>query len=159
MIDDRTTLFWNPFRNVWVDSIKNYLPLPASGSHPGYTSRVRYYAESPDLTTWTPADFTDSFWTGPDVNDPPYVTGGLYPQLYNLDAVAYESVIVGLFSWYYPGPAYPSDDPKRVAGAGAGGTGRWVQPRRISVGSSDARQRAQQCVHSGIEPVGNLEHG
>ena len=145
VIDDRTTLFWNPFRNVWVDSIKNYLPLPASGSRPGYTSRVRYYAESPDLTTWTPADFTDSFWTGPDVNDPPYVTGGLYPQLYNLDAVAYESVIVGLFSWYYPGPAYPSDDPSGLPGpalvelgAGFSRDGfQWVRPTRGS-GPSNA---------------------
>ena len=142
---DRTTLFWNPFRKVWVDSLKNYLTLPASGSRAAYTSRVRYYAESPDLMNWTPADFTDSFWTGPDVNDPPYVAGGVAPQLYNLDAVAYESLIVGLFNWYYPGPAYPSDDPAGLPGPALVELGvgfsrdgfQWVRPTRGS-GPSNA---------------------
>ena len=41
-----------------------------------------------------------------DVNDPPYVPGETtFPQLYNLDAVGYESLMVGLFSWFYPGGA------------------------------------------------------
>jgi hypothetical protein len=99
---DRTTLFWNPFRKVWVDSMRSRLTLPATPSRPSRTARARYYAESPDLAAWSPSDWTSSFWTGPDENDPPYAAGGAFPELYNLDAVAYESVLVGLFSWFYP---------------------------------------------------------
>jgi hypothetical protein len=70
---------------------------------------VRFYSESKDLTTWTPANPGNTYWTGPDANDPPYYLynpGGQPPELYNLDAVAYESVMVGLFSWFYPGTPY-----------------------------------------------------
>jgi len=105
-LSDRTTVFWNPFRKVWVDSIRGDAMLPATSSRAAYNSRVRYYAESSDLLNWRPADLATSFWTGPDENDPPYVAGGALPELYNLDAVAYESLMVGLFSWYHPGPSY-----------------------------------------------------
>ncbi|MBV9746010.1 MAG: hypothetical protein JO099_19795, partial [Acidobacteriia bacterium] len=114
---DRTTLFWNPFRNVWVDSMKNYTTLPAVSSRPAYLTRLRNYSESSDLMNWSPlepANFNTSFWTGPDSNDPPYVVDGTLPQLYNLDAVAYESVLVGLFSWYYPGNT--DDNPNNLPG-------------------------------------------
>src|SRR6202008_2016746 len=114
--------------------------VPASGSRPSYQTRLRFYAESPNLMTWTPSNFTDSYWTGPDVNDPPYVPNGTLPQLYNLDAVGYESVMVGLFSWYYPGPAYPSDDGDNTPGpdllelgVGFSRDGfSWVRPTRSS---------------------------
>lgn len=99
---DRTTLFWNPFRKVWVDSMRARVTLPATGNRPARVARTRYYAESHDLKAWSPADWMSSFWTGPDEQDPPYAPGGAFPELYNLDAVAYESVLVGLFSWFYP---------------------------------------------------------
>ena len=140
--EDRTTLFWNPFRNVWADSMKDYVTLPASGNRAAYTSRARYYLESPDLMNWTPNNANEfaSFWTGPDVNDPPYPGAQTLPQLYNLDAVGYESVIVGLFSWYYPGPAYPSDDPNNLPGPALVELGvgfsrdgfQWVRPTRAA---------------------------
>jgi hypothetical protein len=129
-IVDRTTLFWNPFRGVWVDSLRNQLTVPASMYRPIYPSdRVRYYAESPSVipgsTNWNPSDFTDSFWTMADEQDPPYSPGGAYPQLYNLDAVAYESVLVGLFSWFYPDQALVE------LGAGFSRDGfNWVRPTR-----------------------------
>ncbi len=106
LVYDRSTLFWNPFRRIWVDSMKNYTTAPSTLTRAAYLSRLHNYSESADLITWTPAEpsnFSTSFWTGPDVNDPPYYAGGTLPQLYNLDAVAYESVIVGLFSWFYGG--------------------------------------------------------
>src|ERR1700676_5022323 len=52
----RTTVFWNPFRKVWVDSARLSATLPAIGSAPNHYSRVRYYSESPDLINWTPAN-------------------------------------------------------------------------------------------------------
>ncbi|MGH7867358.1 MAG: hypothetical protein ACREP9_06905, partial [Candidatus Dormibacteraceae bacterium] len=135
---DRTTVFWNPFRNVWVDSVRGVATLPAIPGSTDHYSRVRYYAESPDLVTWTPDPLTISaFWAGPDQDDPPYVPGGERPQLYNLDAVAYESLMVGLFSWFHPGPAYdPSFGPGPdlvELGVGFSRDGfYWVRPTRGS---------------------------
>lgn len=138
-LQDRTTLFWNPFRSVWVDSMRQQLTVPGLGNNPSYpAARVRYYAESPNLSTWTPADFTDTYWTGLDVMDQPYVPGGALPQLYNLDAVAYESVMVGLFSWFNPGPASGGDDPNGALGPDLVEIGvgfsrdgfNWVRPNR-----------------------------
>lgn len=110
--------------------------MPASANRPSYPSdRMRFYAESPDLMNWTPSNFTNSFWTSADENDPPYVPGGAYPQLYNLDAVAYESVLVGMFSWFNPGPASGSGfaaGPDLVElGVGFSRDGfNWVRPTR-----------------------------
>jgi hypothetical protein len=102
-LSDRTTLFYNPFRKVWVDSMRLRVTLPATQARASYFARARFYAESPDLVTWTPANFTSSFWTGPDDQDPAYnIAVGALPELYNLDAVPYESLMVGLFSWFYP---------------------------------------------------------
>ncbi len=138
-LSDRTTLFWNPFRNVWIDSLLNQVLVPGTQNRAPYPAdRVRYYAESPDLLSWKPADFIDSFWTGADENDPAYVPGGALPQLYNLDAVAYESTLVGLFSWFHPGPADPANDPGNAAGPALVELGvgfsrdgfNWVRPNR-----------------------------
>ncbi|MCU1241448.1 MAG: hypothetical protein JWO71_2174, partial [Candidatus Acidoferrum typicum] len=129
-LSDRTTLFYNPFRNVWVDSMRSIVTLPATSSRPAYAARSRFYAESPNLSSWTPSNFTDSFWAGPDEIDQPYVSGGAYPDLYNLDAVPYESLMVGLFSWFYPGPVNPN---LVELGVGFSRDGfYWVRPTRGS---------------------------
>jgi hypothetical protein len=137
---DRTTYFWNPFRDVWVDSLKTYSTLPSASTRPSYQTRARDYSESTNLSAWTPAQPQDAgnYWTGPDANDPPYLPGGSYPQLYNLDAVAYESVMVGLFSWFYPGPN--DTDPGNLPGPDLVELGvgfsrdgfQWVRPTRGS---------------------------
>ncbi len=135
-VSDRTTVFWNPFRKVWVDSARSSTTLPATSFAPSHYTRARYYSESPDLINWTPANPLNSFWTGPDVNDPPYAgPGGALPELYNLDAVAYESLMVGLFSWFNPGPSYDSSyaaGPDLVElGVGFSRDGfNWVRPTR-----------------------------
>ena len=139
LVYDRSTVFWNPFRNVWVGSMKNDNVLPTTPKRLQYFSRARNYSESSDLVTWTPAEpsnFTTSFWTGPDDNDPPYYPGGTFPQLYNLDAVGYESVMVGLFSWFYGG--FDDDNPAGLPGPDVVELGvgfsrdgfQWVRPTR-----------------------------
>ena len=106
---DRSTVFYNPFRRVWVKSARYNAVLPETPERRHRTSRSRCYSESPDLATWYPANPKECFWTGPDVNDPPYAgDGGAYPELYNLDVTPYESLLVGLFSWWNPGPTYDS---------------------------------------------------
>jgi hypothetical protein len=135
-LSDRTTVFWNPFRKVWVDSARYNATLPATATAASHYGRVRYYSESPDLLNWNPANPLNAFWAGPDEKDPAYAgPGGALPELYNLDAVAYESLMVGMFSWFHPGPAYSSSyaaGPDLVElGVGFSRDGfHWVRPTR-----------------------------
>ncbi|MEQ1861067.1 MAG: exo-alpha-sialidase [Chthoniobacteraceae bacterium] len=88
--DDYCSFFYNPFRGKWVFSIK-------MGTARG---RSRFYSESDDFLRG--ADWSKSvFWTSADRLDAPepaerYPGAGDAPQLYSLNAVAYESVIVGM---------------------------------------------------------------
>lgn len=102
-IADRSTIGFNPFRNKWVFSIKrNLFDRSLGGDQLG---RARAYWEGTDL--WTSADWPSRDapvnWTGADIWDPAVgcgaSTGGNgFTQLYTLDLVAYESVMVGLFT-------------------------------------------------------------
>jgi hypothetical protein len=59
------------------------------------------------LANWSPGNPITTFWTGPEDQDVPYAgPGGEPPHLYNLDAVGYESLMVGMFSWFHPGIGY-----------------------------------------------------
>ena len=96
-IGDRTTIFYNPFRRVWVYGIRSSGPR----------GRQRQYREHPDLVagaTWRDDDRYE--WAASDGLDPRNPNPefkGLAPQLYNLDAVAYESLMLGLFAvWQGP---------------------------------------------------------
>ena len=90
---DRSTCFYNPFRKVWVFSLR---ATQYAGSISG---RYRLYWETPDFAAardwgavppvaWVKADAGD--FARPGVAD--------RPELYNLDCVAYESLMLGLFS-------------------------------------------------------------
>lgn len=84
---DRSTMFYNPFRRKWVFSLRD-----------GWRARSRSYWESDDFlagSAWQAAD--PVFWAAADRDDPPDPEIGRAPQLYNLDAVAYESLMLGLF--------------------------------------------------------------
>ncbi len=90
MADDYCSFFYNPFRSKWVFSIK-------MGTVRG---RSRYYLESDDFLKG--ADWKKGvFWTCTDKLDAPepagrYPGAGEPPQLYSLNAVAYESLMVGM---------------------------------------------------------------
>jgi len=87
---DRSTMFWNPFRRVWVYSVRD--------SQLGGYGRFRRYWESPtfasipwrmeDLPCWIKADALDL--QRPDTK--------ARTELYALDCVAYESLVLGLFT-------------------------------------------------------------
>ncbi len=86
---DRSTIFYNPFRKVWVYSLRSSVPE---------RGRTRAYREHRDFLAgarWRPEDCV--FWAAADRLDPPDPTIGDKAQLYNLDAVAYESLMLGLF--------------------------------------------------------------
>ena len=92
-IGDRSTVFYNPFRKVWVYSIRSGF----SG-----VGRARSYREHPDAAKGLKLTGKDVyFWTNADRLDPHNPNEDLAkipPQLYNLDCVAYESLMIGLFS-------------------------------------------------------------
>ncbi len=86
MAADYCSFFYNPFRKIWVYSIKRNGP----------NGRTRYYAESPEFLT--PQAFDRSvFWVGADRLDEADPMIGDMPQLYSLSAVAYESIVLGAF--------------------------------------------------------------
>jgi len=90
---DRSTVFYNPFRKVWVFSLR---------AHSKEVGRCRCYCEEKNLAadnalkpsayrTWVSADRFDPRHPDPRL-------AHLDPQLYSLDCTPYESLLVGLFA-------------------------------------------------------------
>ncbi len=89
---DRSTMFYNPFRRKWIYSIRSWRDPFGSG-----IGRARYYHEHSDFLSgarWTRDDAV--FWMGADRFDSPDPVIGEKAQLYNLSAVAYESLMLGI---------------------------------------------------------------
>jgi hypothetical protein len=86
---DRTTFFYNPFRKVWVFSLR--------ADHTG-NNRHRRYFETADFgsTHWSVDQ--PVLWVGADKADPKRTEYNIPTELYNLDCVAYESILLGLFT-------------------------------------------------------------
>ncbi len=86
---DRSTMFYNPFRKKWVFSIR----------WSGPRGRSRLYYENSDFlkaASWLPNE--PVIWASSDELDLPHpLVPDFRPQLYNLDAVAYESIMLGFF--------------------------------------------------------------
>jgi len=91
-IGDRSTFFYNPFRRRWVFSLRGYAPD---------LGRCRRYWETDDFFAFK-ADASPRvrpvLWTAADRDDRQRDDLQAKPELYNLDCVAYESLIVGLFT-------------------------------------------------------------
>ena len=87
---DRTTFFYNPFLDKWIYSIR----AGAAG-----LGRIRRYWEADDFVNdarWSSNE--PALWVGADNADPQREDLQTPPQLYNLDCVAYESLLLGLFT-------------------------------------------------------------
>ncbi|MDH7571026.1 MAG: glycosyl hydrolase family 32 [Armatimonadota bacterium] len=96
-LGDRTTAFYNPFRRRWVYSIRVNLPE---------VGRARAYWEHPNVVAGAAWESGEPYlWTGADRLDARREDLGTPCQLYNLDAVAYESVLLGLFTIWRGQPA------------------------------------------------------
>ncbi len=84
---DRSTIYYDPFRNEWVFSLR-FLDngrIRRRHAHSDFRQAAQWQDGEPVF--WTAADNLDAI--GPAADQP--------PQLYNLDAVAYESLLLGLF--------------------------------------------------------------
>jgi hypothetical protein len=101
---DRSTIFYNPFRKVWVFNKRAQIPGDP---------RWRRYCEVSDIFADAPKAVEGSssaiLWIGADTNDPPRKGLDNQPELYNLDAVAYESLMLGMFTIW---PGQPTDREK-----------------------------------------------
>ncbi|MGD0094170.1 MAG: hypothetical protein ABSE73_30040 [Planctomycetota bacterium] len=87
---DRTTFFYNPFRQRWVFSIRS-----------GRLGRSRLYWEASDFFSFSEEAAAKGeivTWAAADSGDLARDDLQIKPQLYNLDCAGYESVLLGLFS-------------------------------------------------------------
>jgi len=95
--NDRSTVFYNPFRQVWVYSLKLVGPVTNVTNE----ERLRRYWEQKDVMAspmWSKPDQT-YLWCACDRLDPYPADSDIGPpKVYNLDAVAYESVLLGAFA-------------------------------------------------------------
>jgi hypothetical protein len=85
---DRTTFFRDPFRKKWVWSLRDIVDLRTSGGRE--YNRVRRFAETDDLVAHGDATAGNTPWLIADDSD----SSEGYAQLYNLDGLAYESLMV-----------------------------------------------------------------
>ena len=105
--DDRTTMFYNPFRRKWVYSLR-YSRGKDIIKEDDYlrTGRCRDYIEGDDFieaSKWEPGD--RRHWMSADKDDipDPYIISTavqdteMAPQLYNVDCIGYESIMLGMF--------------------------------------------------------------
>ncbi len=94
---DRTTAFLDPFRQVWVFSLKSAYPAV---DVPG-AFQIRRYWEAADLlhSPMWPEPSSPLLWANTDRLDVPHAASpGAKAFIYNLDAVAYESLMLGVFT-------------------------------------------------------------
>ncbi|MGN0231499.1 MAG: hypothetical protein ACI4A8_04720 [Muribaculaceae bacterium] len=92
---DRSTMFYNPFRKKFVFSLRSDKSIAAVPPH----GRARYYREVSNISAsadWTKNDPSVVFWSNADSLDLPDPQVGIPAELYNLDAVAYESIMLGM---------------------------------------------------------------
>jgi hypothetical protein len=103
-IYDRSTVFYNPFRDKWVFSLRVSYDL----------GRSRNYLEQDDPEigvslahrSWGTVDKNIVYWFGPwknELTNPNPEYSNVKPAIYNHDAIAYESLLLGFFSvWQGP---------------------------------------------------------
>lgn len=118
---DRNSFFRNPFRGVWVYSIKDRV---------NNLGRNRRYREHPDLlegANWSADELVP--WVGADRLDPQRNEIKTQPELYNLDAVAYESIVLGLFTIWRGQPSDRAKPNEVVLGYSRDGF-NWHRPER-----------------------------
>jgi hypothetical protein len=90
---DRSTFFHNPFRNVWVFSVRS------EENTQGIEGRYRSYWESSEFDAarrWSRR--SPMPWVKATSRDESFRDIAQRAELYNLDCVAYESVLLGLFT-------------------------------------------------------------
>ncbi len=109
---DRSSCFYDELNKQWVFSIRNTVPGVAWGEtvYPSKWIRSRGYHSGKTFLEagkwdWSDPEKSPVFWQKTDADDEIDRTqlGERPPQLYNVDAIAYESITLGMFQiWYGP---------------------------------------------------------
>lgn len=96
---DRTTMIHNPFRGVWVVSLRIGTEVGRSRGYVEGRDPAKLIRSVPGGNFRRDPDGPASLWVGADKLDPvhPVEKWRRGHQLYNLDAVAYESLMLGFF--------------------------------------------------------------
>jgi len=118
---DRTTFFYNPFRDVWVFSLRSAQEAGA---------RHRLYFETGDFgggAHWRKNE--PLLWIGADTADPRRRDYNIPTELYNLDCVAYESILLGLFT-VFRGERPEREKPNDVCVGYSRDGFHWARPDR-----------------------------
>lgn len=115
---DRTTCFHNPFRNRWCFSLRADDPQ---------LKRARQYVEAARFANarWSAGE--PVWWVAADALDHVQPGANVLPELYNLDAVAYESVMLGLFA-LYRGESSDREKPNELCVAFSRDGFHWSRP-------------------------------
>jgi hypothetical protein len=157
---DRSTVFWNPFRRVWVYSIRHVYKVGDTVDKRYGFARRRSYHEDPDVLAAARWDVNEPWrWTDVDRLDPLRDDLKIKPQLYNLDAVAYESLLVGFFTIWRGQPADRHKPNDVVLGYSRDGW-HWSRPDRrafcpISDRQGDWNANNVQSAGGGFLVVGD----
>ena len=121
-IQDRSTVIWNPFRNKWIGSLRIVKKFDKNLRSRGYyeddsieriVERSHWvqdeldYARDSCIGNYTMVDRDVVFWFSADDKDPrhpfPDIAKEYEPAIYNFDATAYESVMLGQYAvWRGP---------------------------------------------------------
>jgi hypothetical protein len=120
---DRTTFFYNPYRQRWVFSLRN---------DEGFGPRYRQYLEATDFVAgarWQKHQAVP--WVSADTEDHRRPEYDVPPELYNLDCVAYESLIVGLFT-IFRGERGDREKPNEVCVGFSRDGFHWHRPDRTA---------------------------
>jgi hypothetical protein len=151
----RSTMFRNPFREKWVFSLRWNIYTPG-------WQRARAYWESAGFergAAWIPDEPVP--WARADRLDPPDPRVGKSEatQLYNLDAVAYESLLLGFFQILFVPPGGAADKPGTPKFTGLNFAYsrdgfHWHRPdRKIAINSEHA---AGKWDRGYVQSLGNL---
>ncbi len=157
---DRSTVFWNPFRRVWVYSVRHVYKVGDTVDKRYGFARRRSYREGPDVLAAARWDVNEPLrWTDVDRLDPRRDDLKIKPQLYNLDAVAYESLLVGFFTIWRGQPADRHKPNDVVLGYSRDGW-HWSRPDRrafcpISDRQGDWNANNVQSAGGGFLVVGD----
>jgi len=104
-ITDRCTAFYNPFTNKWCLSMRYSVPAISNRSRSYFeNSNVEDLVSVAHMLSRETNDKYGVFWFTPDDKEkrnPDYPD--VLPGIYNFDAIAYESIILGFYSeWQGP---------------------------------------------------------
>jgi len=127
---DRTTFFRNPFLGKWVMSLRDHDWVPRQvPDMPNHLGRLRKYLEVDDLVEGLQHWKEAVNWVGADRLDGRRIDLNARPQLYQVDAFPYESMMIGLFA-IWRGQPFESEKPNNISLGYSRDGFHWDRPDR-----------------------------